>query len=178
MSLKIAIVGPIPVDTITTYKGETITKYGCVTHPTIALARLLEDIGEIIPIANIHKKDAKPILDLLNQYGNINTSGVYSDKDQGTIIELNFIDQNNRLEKQIGNMSPITPEDVAPFLDADCFVFVPITDFEIELETLKYIKANSNAKIISMPMDQRPMLLMKANAFVVTGMIKMSGYNI
>ena len=148
MSYKIAIVGPIPVDTIRTYKGETITKYGCVTHPAIALAKLLEGIGEVIPIANIHKKDSKPILDLLNNYGNINTNGVYSDKDLGTIIELNFIDQNNRLEKQTANMGPITPEDVAPFLDADCFVFVPITDFEIEIETLKYIKAHSNAKII------------------------------
>jgi adenosine kinase len=148
MNYKIAIVGPIPVDTITTFKGERITKYGCVTHPTIALAKLLKGIGKIIPIAHVHRKDAGPILDLLESYANIITDGVYSDKDQGTIIELNFIDQNNRLEKQIGNMSPITPNEVAPFLDADCFVFVPITDFEIEIETLKYIKANSNAKII------------------------------
>jgi len=148
MHYKIAIVGPIPVDTIRTYKGETITKYGCVTHPAIALARLLEGTGEIIPISNIHKKDSEPILALLNNYKNINTGGVYSHKDQGTVIELDFIDQNNRLEKQIANMSPITPEDVTPFLDVDCFVFVPITDFEIELDTLKYIKDHSNAKII------------------------------
>jgi sugar/nucleoside kinase (ribokinase family) len=145
---KIAIVGPIPVDTITTYKGETITKYGCVTHPTIALAKLLVDKGEVIPIANIHKKDAEPIKNLLSSYANINTKGINSEKDEGTIIHLNFIDQNNRLEKQIANMSPITPNDVSPFLDVDCFVFVPITDFEIKLETLKFIKENSNAKII------------------------------
>ena len=145
---KIAIVGPIPKDTITTYKGETITKFGCVTHPAIALAKLLEGIGEVIPISHIHKKDASAIESLLGGYKNINTKGIFSDKDQGTIIELKFIDQNNRLEKQIANMSPITPEDVAPFLDADCFVFVPITDFEIELETLKFIKENSKAKII------------------------------
>ena len=42
MNYKIAVVGPIPNDTIITHHGETIMKYGCVTHPTFALAKLLE----------------------------------------------------------------------------------------------------------------------------------------
>ncbi|MDU8886058.1 carbohydrate kinase family protein [Yeosuana sp. MJ-SS3] len=145
---KIAVVGPIPNDTIITYKGETITKFGCVTHPTIALANLLENTGEVIPITQIHKKDHQAILELFSNYNNINTNGIYNYKDQGTAIELRFVDQNNRIEKQIANMSPITAKDVSPFLDVDCFVFVPITDFEIELETLHYIKNNSDAQII------------------------------
>ncbi|TXD81844.1 carbohydrate kinase family protein [Subsaximicrobium wynnwilliamsii] len=145
---KIAVVGPIPQDTIITHKNEVITKYGCVSHPTIALAKLLEGKGEVIPISNIHKKDHDAINVLFEPYPAINKSGINSEKDQGTIIELNFIDQNNRLEKQLANMHPITAESVAPFLDADCFVFVPITDFEIELDALKHIKNNSAAKII------------------------------
>jgi len=145
---KIAVVGPIPNDTIITHNGDIITKFGCVTHPTIALANLLENKGEVIPIAQVHKKDHYAILELFKNYKNINTSGIYKDKDQGTVIELRFVDQNNRIEKQIANMSPITSEDVSPFLDVDCFVFVPITDFEIELETLQFIKNNSNAQII------------------------------
>jgi len=145
---KIAVVGPIPHDTIITYRDETITKFGCVSHPTMALAKLLKDKGEVIPIAHVHKKDHNAINAIFKDDPNINTNGISSHKDQGTIIELKFIDQNNRLETQMANMSPIVPEDVKPFLDADCFVFVPITDFEIELNTLKYIKENSNAKII------------------------------
>lgn len=145
---KIAVVGPIPHDTIITYKGETITKFGCVSHPTMALAKLLKDKGEVIPIAHVHKKDHHAINTIFKNNTNINTSGVSSKKDQGTIIELQFIDQNNRLETQMANMSPIVPDDVKPFLDADCFVFVPITDFEIKLETLKFIKENSRATII------------------------------
>jgi len=145
---KIAIVGPIPHDTIITYRDETITKFGCVSHPTMALAKLLKDKGEVIPIANVHKKDHAAINAIFKDHPNVNISGIKSEKDQGTVIELNFIDQNNRLETQLANMSPIGPEDVKPFLDADCFVFVPITDFEIELDTLKFIKENSDAKII------------------------------
>jgi len=147
-SYKIAVVGPIPQDTIITHKGEKITKYGCVSHPTIALANLLEGHGEVIPISHVHKKDHKAITNLFEGYSAISTKGIYSDNDQGTIIELNFIDQNNRLEKQIANMSPITKEDITPFLDVDSFVFVPITDFEIELNTLKYIKEHSKATVV------------------------------
>ncbi len=147
-SFKIAIAGPIPRDTIITHKGEVIEKYGCVTHPTIALAKLLKEEGSIIPIAHIHKEDKNAITTLFNTYGNIKTEGVSSHHDKGTIIELKFIDQNNRLEKQLSNMSPITSIDVIPFLDADAFVFVPITDFEIELNTLKTIKEQSKATII------------------------------
>ncbi|WP_228850866.1 carbohydrate kinase family protein [Aegicerativicinus sediminis] len=145
---KIAVVGPIPHDTIKTHYGETIVKYGCVSHPTIALAKLLEGIGEIIPITHIHKKDEVNIKAMFADYENINLNGIYSEKDQGTEIELRFVDQNNRIETQKSNMNPISPVDIKPFLDADCFVFVPITDFEIQLETLKYIKENSQACII------------------------------
>lgn len=145
---KIAVVGPIPHDTIITYRDETITKFGCVSHPTVALANLLEGKGEVIPIANVHKKDHDAINAIFKNHKNINISGVKSDKDQGTVIELRFIDQNNRLETQMANMSPITPQDVEPFLDANSFVFVPITDFEIELDTLKFIKNNSKATVI------------------------------
>ncbi len=145
---RIAVVGPIPRDTITTYRGEVIEKYGCVTHPTIALALLLEGLGEVIPIAHVHGVDREPIHSLFQNYSNINLEGIYSDKNQGTIIDLRFIDQNNRIEKQMENMHPITAEDVAPFHNVDWFVFVPITDFEIELDTLRSIKENSEAKII------------------------------
>ena len=145
---KIAIVGPIPRDTITTHHGEVIKKYGCVTHPTIALAKLLDGQGEVIPISHVHQIDHAPIVKLFSKHSNINTKGIYSDKEAGTIIELKFIDQNNRLEHQMANMHPISPQDIAPFLDVDCFVFVPITDFEIELKTLQHIKQHSSAKVI------------------------------
>lgn len=140
--------GPIPQDTIITHHNETIVKYGCVTHPTIALAKLLEGKGEVIPISHVHKTDHKSITQLFKPYTAIDTSGISCENDAGTVIELRFVDQNNRRETQLANMSPISIEDVKPYLEVDSFVFVPITNFEIELNTLKYIKNHSKAKII------------------------------
>ncbi|MHA7058278.1 carbohydrate kinase family protein [Aquimarina sp. M1] len=142
---KIAVLGPIPRDTISTYKNEIIKKYGCVTHPTIALSKILGSNGEVIPISNIHKIDHQPLVSLFSGYKNIDQRGLKSDDDRGTIIHLDFIDQNNRIEKQMACMKPIKDEDLFSFKDADAFVFVPITDFEISLSALKYAKDQTKA---------------------------------
>lgn len=145
---KIAVLGPIPRDTIRTHKGETIRKYGCVSHPVIALSKLLEEDGKVIPVSHVHEKDHAAIEDLFRSYGNIDRSHISSTANRGTVIELQFVDQNNRLEKQTACMKPIRPEDVSDLQDVDVFVFVPITDFEISLSTLAYIQQNFNGLVI------------------------------
>ncbi len=137
---KIAVLGPIPRDTIYTYQNEMIQKYGCVTHPVIALAKLLGDEGKVIPVTHVHKKDHQNIVELFSTYPNIETGHIFSDTDKGTVIELRFLDQNNRLEKQTACMQPILPKDIEQLKDVDAFVFVPITDFEVSMSTLRYIK--------------------------------------
>lgn len=146
--VKIAVLGPIPRDTIYTHQEEVIQKYGCVTHPVIALAMLLGEEGNVYPIANVHQKDFEPILEVFKPYSNIDTSHIGSEEDRGTVIELRFIDQNNRLEKQTSCMRPILPKDIADLDDIDAYVFVPITDFEISLSTLSYIKQHKKGLII------------------------------
>lgn len=145
---KIAVLGPIPRDTIYTYQNEMIQKYGCVTHPVIALSKLLGKEGSVIPVTHVHQKDRQHILNLFEPYSNIDNSHIFSKADKGTVIELRFLDQNNRLEKQTACMQPILPQDVEDLTDVDAFVFVPITDFEISLSTLIYIKENLKGQII------------------------------
>lgn len=146
--IKIVVAGPIPRDTISTYENDIITRYGCVTHPVIALSKLLGTKGQVVPVSNIHKKDYKNITEEFEGYNNVNLSGINTDEDRGTVILLDFKDQNNREEKQLACMNPIIPKHVKEHLDAQAFVFVPITDFEISLSTLKYIRENSKGTII------------------------------
>ncbi|MFZ2897546.1 MAG: PfkB family carbohydrate kinase [Saprospiraceae bacterium] len=147
-AFKVAVLGPIPRDTIVTHHGETIQKYGCATHTCIALSRLLGEEGTVIPVTHVRKKDEGPIKALLSVYPNISTDHITSEADRGDVVSLRFIDQNNRLEKQTGFMDPITPADVKDLLDCDAFVCVPITDYEVPLDTLKFIKQNSRGVII------------------------------
>lgn len=145
---KIAVIGPIPRDHITTYKGEVIEKYGCITHPTIGLAKLLDGHGTVYPVAHVQKIDMPNIREIFKEYPSVDMAGVTDHDDTGDVIKLQFIDQNFRQERQTAFMNPILPADMEPFLDCDVFVFVPITDHEIALDTLKYLKENSKGTII------------------------------
>lgn len=145
---KVAVVGPIPRDHITTHRGEVIEKYGCITHPVIGLAQLLAGQGTVYPVSHIRKVDTSPVTEIFAPYSAIDMAGVSDEADSGDVIKLRFIDQNFREEKQTAFMNPIMPKDMAPFLDCDAFVFVPITDHEIVLDTLKYLKEHSAGTII------------------------------
>jgi len=146
--LKIVVAGPIPRDTISTYENDIIMRYGCVTHPVIALSKLLDDEGVVVPVSNMHKKDKEGITSEFAPFKNIDLSGINTKEDSGTVILLDFKDQNNREEKQLACMNPIRPKHIKKHLDAAVFVFVPITDFEISLSTLKHIKKHSDATIV------------------------------
>lgn len=145
---KVAVLGPIPRDHITTHKGEVIEKYGCATHTAIGLSKLLGNRGEVYPVSHVRRRDLEGVKEVLAPYPNIHPDFISDAADQGDIIQLTFIDQNNRLEKQTGFMNPIVPEDLAELLDANAFVCVPITDYEVPLSTLQYLKKNSKGLII------------------------------
>jgi hypothetical protein len=145
---KIAVLGPIPRDHITTHRGDVLDKYGCALYTVIALSALLGEDGEVLPIVNVAEEDEEPIRRILSKYPNVSLTGVRAVGDRGDVVELKFVDQNNRLERQTQFMAPITPADVEFALDADAFVCVPITDYEVSQSTLQYIRAHSDGVIL------------------------------
>lgn len=145
---KIAVVGPIPRDHIVTHTGDLIQKWGCVTHPVIALSTLAVDDLEIIPVCHVRTVDHDNVEEVFKDYKGVSMKHVTTVNDQGDIISLRFVNQNDRLERQTGFMDPILPADMSSLLDCDVFVFIPISDYEISLDTLKYLKAKSTGTII------------------------------
>jgi sugar/nucleoside kinase (ribokinase family) len=145
---KIAVIGPIPRDHIVTHQGDLIQKWGCVTHPVIALSALAGDNIEITPVSHVRKVDLDNVREVFKGYKGIKLNCISSKNDQGDIISLKFVTVNTRLERQTGFMDPIVPEDVEPIIDADVFVFIPISDYEVSLDTLKYIKKKNKKAVI------------------------------
>ena len=145
---KIAVLGPIPHDRITTHRGDVIEKYGCVLYTVAALASLLDGEGQICPIVHVRRKDEEAVKRELAQFRNVDLTGVRATTGRGDVVELEYVDQNKRTERQTGFMSQIVPEDVEFALDADAFVCVPITDYQVSESTLAYIKQHSAATIL------------------------------
>lgn len=147
-SRKVAVLGPIPRDQIVTDDGERFEKYGCALYTAVALSALLDAGDTIVPVSHVHRKDEDPIKEILAPFPNIDTSGITSSADRGDRVELRYSGINRRAERQTSFMDPILPGDVAGVLDADAFVCVPITDYEVGQATLRYIKENSGATVV------------------------------
>jgi hypothetical protein len=147
-SRKVAVLGPIPCDQIVTGDGERFEKYGCVLYTAVALSALLDAGDTIVPVSHVHRKDEGPIKEILAPFPNIDTSGITSSADRGDRVELRYSGPNRRAERQTSFMDPILPCDVAGVLDADAFVCVPITDYEVGQATLRHIKENSGATVV------------------------------
>jgi sugar/nucleoside kinase (ribokinase family) len=145
---KVAVLGPIPRDQIVTHAGERFEKYGCVLYTAVALSALLDAGDMVFPVSHVRRQDEGPIKEILGSFPNIDTSGITSSADQGDVIELRYIEHNRRVERQASFMNPIVPADVDEVLDADVFVCVPITDYEVGQPTLRHIKEHSGATVV------------------------------
>jgi adenosine kinase len=147
-SRKVAVLGPIPCDQIETYAGERVENYGCVMYTAVALAALLDAGDTILPVSHVRQHDVGPIKQILASFPNIDASCVTSLADQGDVIELRYTDQNRRVEQATSFMNPILPADVDKVLDADLFVCVPVTDYEVGQPTLRHIREHSRGTVI------------------------------
>ena len=145
---KVAVLGPIPRDHIVTHNGETFDKYGCVLYTVAALSSLMTPDDRIFPIVHVRRQDEAAIKEQLASFPNVDVTGIRSDNDRGDMVELEYVAHNMRVERQTGFMSPIVPADVEFVLDADAFVCVPITDYQVSQATLAYIKASSSGTIL------------------------------
>jgi hypothetical protein len=145
----VAVLGPIPRDRIITHRGQVFEKYGCALYTVAALSALLDERDDrIYPIVHVRREDEGPIKELLSAFPNVDLTGIRSASDHGAVVELTYVDQNTRIERQTGFMDPITPADVEFALHADAFVCVPITDYEVGQATLAYIKQHSAGKVV------------------------------
>ncbi|MBN2689554.1 MAG: carbohydrate kinase family protein [Gammaproteobacteria bacterium] len=148
MQNKITLLGPIPYDHITTLNNQQIDRYGCLTYPTIALSRLLGRKSRITPVAHVRKRDRQTIKTILKGLPGVELLHINSDMDQGDVMVLKYIEKDRCLEKQYGFMNPIMPDDVKHLLDSDYFLCMPVTDYEISIDTLHFIKNNSESSVI------------------------------
>ena len=144
----IAVLGPVPRDSITTHHGTTVEKFGCALYTVAALSSLVGEGSRIVPVAHVRRRDREAVVALLGALPHVETEHVTDDADQGDVITLYYTDQNQRVERQTGFMNPTTPADVESLRGFDAFVCVPITDFEVPLATLQYVKARDPEAVV------------------------------
>ena len=144
----VAVLGPTPHDRITTHRGEVYEKYGCVVYTVAALAALLDPDDRIAPVVHVRSDDEPAVRSLLEVFPNVDLTGLRSSTGRGDRVELTYRDQNVRDERQTDFMAPIRPADVDFVIDADIWVCVPITDYQVSLETLQHITTEGRGTVL------------------------------
>lgn len=136
----IAVLGPVPHDRITTWRGATLEKFGGALYTVAALASLVGAGSRIVPVTHVRKADREAVCALLRAMPHVETDRVSDRADRGDAITMRYLDRNRRVERQTGFMDPIVAEDVAGLDGFDAFVCVPITDVEVPLATLERLR--------------------------------------
>ena len=145
----VAVLGPIPRDRIITHSGEIFEKYGCALYTVAALSALLDPDDRICPIVHVRREDEDAIKEMLSAFPNVDLTGIRSASDQGDVVELDYIDQNQpRSSGRPRSWTRSRLRTSSSCCDADAFVCVPITDYEVGQATLAYIKEHSAGTIL------------------------------
>ena len=136
-SRRIAVLGPIPRDRIITHPGEGLEKYGRALYTAAALSALLDPTDPIAPVGHVRRRDEDPIKQTLSAFPNIDLTGdPLHDRPGATSSNCAYIKHNHPERSGRRLHGPILPADVDRVLDADAFVCVPITDYQVGQPTL------------------------------------------
>lgn len=145
--MKVGVVGPISKDHIVLPTGEKIEKYGAVAYSVLALAKLLEDTDDqVICVSHISMNDAPDISALLD-HPNVLLCHMNTEQQEGTEIQLTYMNSQERMSKQLRYMSPITFHELDLLAACQAILLMPLNETDIPLECAQNLRRISHAAI-------------------------------
>ena len=84
-TFKVAVLGPVPRDHITTHEGGVVDRYGCGLNSVAALSALMGGRGDISLVTHVRQVDHGPILEILSRFPDADPSHVTCDRDMGDV---------------------------------------------------------------------------------------------
>lgn len=145
--MRVGIVGPISKDKVAWQNGEIISKFGSVVYTATVLAKLFEGSeDEVICLSHISINNAEDVTRHLN-HPNIKLACNADAKTEGAEIELEYINQHERISNQVRIMTPISYKEMSTLADCDYIILMPLNETDIELEVLQQFCKRSAATI-------------------------------
>ena len=91
-AFRVAVLGPIPRDHITTYQNEVVEKYGCALYTAVVLSSYMGEGSQVVPVVHVRQADVQPITEILSGFSHMDLSHVRADADQGDVISLKYLE--------------------------------------------------------------------------------------
>jgi|YelNatPaOPRAMG01_1025707.scaffolds.fasta_scaffold00293_29 Sugar kinases, ribokinase family len=144
---RILIIGEPCIDVIHKADGRILNEHGGISYSVVA-SSILGDGVEVVPIIGLHESDAGYFVNLFNQLGNVNLSGMYRSKIRTRRVDLFYEDENRRWECSTLPTEPAPLEWILKFLPADGIHVNLISGTDINLSDLQYVREASRGSII------------------------------
>src|SRR5258707_3835355 len=139
-SMKIVVIGHLCLDVIHHADVPETKGYGGIFFSIAALANLLPVEDTIVPLFGVGKEDHGALMRRLEQYPNVDTSGIYGYAGPTNQVHLLYMDNCERMERSKYISEPVTLKKIRPHLDADMILLNMISGFDVALETLDEIR--------------------------------------
>lgn len=123
--------------------GEKSERYGAVAYSASAMAKLLEGTSDqVICLSHLAAADFEAVSTLLG-HPNINLSGLDITGDCTTKIELTYINEKERLSRQINVMLPLTLAEMDLLAGCEAVLLMPMNESDISLECVQRLRSSS-----------------------------------
>lgn len=121
---------------------KTFQAMGGVFYSIATLSALFSPDDSVIPVFGIHEDEYDTIVQRLQQFGNVDTRGVFKTKEPLNEVHYFAGSDGARTECSKHIASPIPFQRIKPFLDVHGLLITMASGFDILLETLDNIRMN------------------------------------
>jgi sugar/nucleoside kinase (ribokinase family) len=128
--------------------------FGGIIFTLFTLANLMNEKDRIQPVFGVGQADYEGLMEQLEKYKNIDTSGIFKFKGPTNQVQL-FYQKNAQARVECSkNISPPIPFNrIKPYLDGDGVLINMISGSDITLETLDYIRMGVRDRDIPIHFD-------------------------
>jgi sugar/nucleoside kinase (ribokinase family) len=135
--MKIAILGTVVYDDIITHLGEQKESFGGITYNIAALASLVDEDTELVPIAHIGADRYDDVVELFQSYGRVSLDGLTRMDDvNNPTVQLRFTSITARTENLLHVPPPLDQRQLNLAAECDAVVANFITGKEMDANDL------------------------------------------
>ena len=136
--MRIAVLGTVVYDEIVTHLGERKESFGGITYNIAALASLIDEQTQLVPIAQVGYDRYDDVLQHYAQYAGVVTDGLRRMPDRrNPHVQLVFQSITERTEQMQYVPPPLDPEQIALAASCDAVIVNFITGMELDLDAFR-----------------------------------------
>ena len=145
--MKFLLIGTIVKDRINFLDGMQLVSPGGLTHSINAALAVCDPEDRLVPVSRIGEDLNQDLQTLWPGALRVPNNGFIPFAGLNNCVELNYLDENERIEKSLNPMPPLTFQEIEPFLDVDVVMVNLISGWDVDLEFMKKLRSAFNGLI-------------------------------